>query len=359
MDEATRARSICPVVMLWIGIAGLLAPGMSVALVININPLSAGLSGDALLAFQRAAHQWESVLFDPVAVNIDADLISLGSPTILGQASSVELHGSYSLIEGRMVADARDEADDAIVNALPSQLSSSPDCSSRQACLNLPAGIQWTGAISATKANLKAMGFAGLDALEFGGRTDARIEFNSQFSFDFDNSDGIAAGQWDFETVAAHEIGHVLGFVSAVDAVDVALANGQTGVIDLNPLDLFRFQGEMPRSAASFTQATRDLTVGGGSFFSDAELQVLFSTGAALGDGRQASHWKDDRGLGLMDPTLAPGEASRISGNDIRALDVIGWDFVTVPLPGSLPFFTAALTGFAALFAWRRRAETA
>jgi len=50
------------------------------------------------------------------------------------------------------------------------------------------------------------------------------MTFNSEFNFDYDSSDGITAGYYDFETVALHEIGHVLGFVSVVDAIDYFLA---------------------------------------------------------------------------------------------------------------------------------------
>ncbi len=53
---------------------------------------------------------------------------------------------------------------------------------------------------------------------------------------------------------------------------------------------------------------------------------MTFSTGAYVGDGRQASHWKDNLGLGIMDPTSSYGELLAISTNDIRAFDVIGWN---------------------------------
>lgn len=58
-----------------------------------------------------------------------------------------------------------------------------------------------------------------------------------------------------------------------------------------------------------------------------------FSEGRNFGDGQQASHWKDGLGLGLMNPTLAPGLVGTVSGLDILALDVIGWNVRTVPSP--------------------------
>ena len=52
-----------------------------------------------------------------------------------------------------------------------------------------------------TKANLKALGFQGLDAAF--GVSDATMQFNSNFTFDYDNSDGVGAGLVDFETVGS------------------------------------------------------------------------------------------------------------------------------------------------------------
>src|SRR5262249_44836054 len=47
------------------------------------------------------------------------------------------------------------------------------------------------------------------------------------------------------------------------------------------------------------------------------------------GDGRQASHWKDNLGIGIMDPTSVPaGQANVVTTRDIQALDVIGWNVV-------------------------------
>ena len=86
------------------------------------------------------------------------------------------------------------------------------------------AGFGLTGGIAVAKANLKAIGVLGLD--DFFGLTDATILFNSQFAFDFDNRDGVDAGLIDFTTVAAHEIGHALGFTSIVDDVDFLLEIG-------------------------------------------------------------------------------------------------------------------------------------
>jgi hypothetical protein len=166
------------------------------AFVININP-GAGLSGnaDALAAFNRGAAQWTKYFNDPITVTIDADLAALG-PGIIGSASSVFLTGGYTTIRNQMVADAATDPNNSIVAKLPTigQFSG-----------YVPAGWGISSIMWASKANLKAMGFTGLDA-GF-GVTDATITFSSAFTFDFDKSNGVTGGMMDFETVAAHEIG--------------------------------------------------------------------------------------------------------------------------------------------------------
>lgn len=334
--------------------------GVRPAAALTINIDAPGLSGTpAQAAFERAAGAWEALFSDPVQVNITASLLPLASPLVLGQTSSVLLGADYDLIRDAMVADGLAESDDAVVAYLPTagQFSAT--------VLGLTPGIFFglSGDLSATKANLKALGFdaALLDGAF--GAADALMEFNSDFVFDFDRSDGIAPGATDFETVAAHEIGHVLGFDSVVDTVDLYAFFGQ--VTDLSPrtLDLFRFeQGQAPTTPAEFTAAPRLLVPGFPDFFtledqfpsvfSDLDAVYPFSTGAFLGDGFQASHWKDnDLGgqlIGLMDPSLAPGQIFDISAADIRALDLIGWDYE--PAVGEPP--SAVLLACALIFGW-------
>jgi hypothetical protein len=287
-------------------------------IVINPGPTLSG-NAQALAAFERAAVTWESLFSDPITVTINADLAHLG-PGILGQASSVELVGEYNLIRDNLVADA--DADDGILAFLPT---------AAQLSVSMPAGFG-LGRLTGTKANLKAIGgFGDLDG-EF-GVTDASITFSTQFNFDFDDSNGITAGQYSFETIASHEIGHALGFSSVVDTIDFLVSNSLTADVNLSTLDLFRFgESDNPSTPAEFTSAARNLVPNTVAFTDDLANEWMMSTGSFTGDGRQASHWKDNdlSGvlLGTMDPTFNSGTVVPLSMPDVRALDLIGWDFV-------------------------------
>jgi len=347
-------------------VAAVFAPAPAKALSINID--APGLVGsEALAAFERAANAWERVFSDPVEVNISADLLPLGSPTVLGQTSSVLLEGDYDLVRDAMVLDGLSESDDGVVAYLPTSGQFTATV------LGTPFGaFGLNGGLSATKANLKALRFdlLGIDLDGLFGARDATIEFNSAFQFDFDRSDGVTPGLTDFETVAAHEIGHVLGFDSVVDTVENLLFSGIITDVAPRTLDLFRFEvGNEPTNPNEFTSAARLLVPGFvdpltfddvyAAVFSDLDISYRLSTGFFLGDGRQASHWKDDNltgiHIGLMDPSLARAQIFDITPADIRALDLIGWDYepaVAEPPSGVL----LALALLALLIACRRRA---
>jgi hypothetical protein len=323
---------------------------------ITISP-GASLAGNALAlaAFNRAAAQWDAFFADPITVTIQADLAPLG-PGVLGSASAVVLAGSYTEVRNAVVADALDEADDLIATLLPT---------SSTATFFVPTGFALDGDVQVTKANAKALGFTGLDAAF--GASDGDITFSSTFAFDYDNSNGVTPGTYDFETVAAHEIGHALGFISDVDYIDSVLNASQVAAnVEPTTLDLFRFQKSVagdPLTIADFTARPRSLVPGANEMFDQilttfgGDAEVRFSTGDTQGDGQQASHWKDLLGLGIMDPTLAPGVISPITPNDLRAFDLIGYEIqahTPVPEPAG---FTIVLLLLPAASLGRRRAK--
>jgi hypothetical protein len=369
LEFARRARRAGKVA--GIGLAASLAmgaPPASAALQFNLTYLP-GTSAAEQSAFAAAASVWSSVLADAVTVHLTlgtADLPGLA----LASAQSVFTAHSYATTRAALVADATSSAD-ATATA---NLQAGPDLRLLiNATANNPNGntsftpyIDSSGAnagtIRMTNANARALGLSTdstmlVPCTSAGAVScDAFITFDTTtFSWDLDPGDGIGAGLYDFVGIAVHEIGHALGFVSGVDVLDtnISVSTGLNPFADdaftsVMPLDLFRC------SAASAAQAALDWTAGSGTdpklFSLDGCATSLaeFATGRLWGDGRQASHWKDDQGYGLMDPTSAAGELKVLTDTDVVAFDAIGWNLRSsqaVPGPASALVFVFGLAG--------------
>lgn len=325
-------------------------PATASALNINLVPAS-GMSQDAIDGFQLAADYWESVLTDDVTVNVDIDFATLDTG-ILGSAGSTTQLQSVSGYFTALGGDATSTIDATAVSNLPTLSGSGGLTFETQIYNGVDAMVLGTDNddsannrfISLNTSTAKAVGlFTGSASA-----SDANITFSDSFTWDFDNSDGVDEGHQDFVGVAIHELGHSLGFRSGVDTVDFFIDNPDSleNFRVWSGLDMFRYSAE----------GTLDLSVGTASYFSvdgGTTNLALFSTGSSNGDGRQASHWKDNLGLGIMDPTAnPPGNTNTVTALDLQAFDVMGWDLAApVPEPSSLVMLLSA----ALVFSSRRR----
>ncbi len=281
-------------------------------------------------AFQVAAGHWSTLLKDDIRRNVTIDYTANASG--VGQTFPVSSIASLSDIHNALIADQRSLSDLSALSHLPSGSSASLYTTNYNTGLPFLDNNNTDNNTSfrITRANAKALGLIPAND----PASDGTIKFLSSSPFDYNQADGVAPGKYDFIAVATHEIGHLLGFISGADEVDFkskpngpgynSLAN-QDNQIVARPLDLFRFSAGSVAAGADFDlradKADKYFSVDGG-----ATHLASFSTGAYNGNGRENQHWKDNLGLGVMDPTLALGEYGSVTARDVQALDVIGWD---------------------------------
>ncbi|MBX7218386.1 MAG: NF038122 family metalloprotease [Blastocatellia bacterium] len=275
-------------------------------------------------AFLKAAANWEARIATPLNVVIDVDFgpTRFGTPFpsgVLGSTNPQLVQGfPYADVRAGLIGTASSAAETSLYNSLPTTTVPT----------DIGASTQMLGPSMVFRAigQLPATADPATEQSQLG--SPPSIGFNSNFSFDFDPSNGIDGNKTDFDATATHEIGHALGFSSNVGLRDII----PSLPIALTTWDLFRFR---PGGATlgTFQTATRVLSSGGEHRFFAGGAEFPLSTGrpnGTGGDGNQSSHWKADEQnngifIGIMDPTLADGVREEITANDLAALDTFGY----------------------------------
>ena len=187
---------------------------------------------EAKNAFIVAANRWESIISTPITVIIDVDYgttffgQAYPSSGVLGATGSSSLVGPFSDLRQRLINSSSTTVEQELYNALPAS------------AIPVEFGGVTSDVTSArvSAANARVLGIvpdiSDPNSVAL-GQGDAGIGFNSAFQFDLNPDDGISAGLTDFDSVATHEIGHVLGFTSN---------SGGTAASPVSVWDLFRFQ---------------------------------------------------------------------------------------------------------------------
>ncbi len=327
-----------------------LLPVQVSALTIQINAgTDLAANHDALAAFDRAALEWSSVITNNVTIYVDANLSNAFiNPNTIGASSytsyttdNSDINLNFTTVRNAMAARSTRPGNE-ILAYLPT---------TGTVTANMPSGTTLeTSTLGIVRANQRVLGLLGSGDV----RADGIITFNSKYTFDYNRADGVDSGKVDFQTAAAHELGHILGFLSDVD--DFVNFAGTITSDNLTTLDLFRFAtANKPTTAGEFQTSARELRPGVESVFSDVNSNYALSTGAfPLGDGNQASHWKDDapffNPIGIMDPTLPNGLFEVVSLADLRAMELIGYNVVPEPSVSNL-----LMLGMAMRFVFVRR----
>jgi hypothetical protein len=254
-----------------------LSAGSAKALTFNFNPLfdtTTAQGAAAMAGFQEAGAYWSAVFTDNVVVNYDLGFADLGTG-IIAQAGSNTQSFLYTDVFNALVADVSSFDDNIAVSSLQNTRS------------------------------LKLL---------INRTSNSPHGYGSEIPY-LDN---------DRDTN-----NKTIGGVDVLDRNSPPLTSAYTDAqfsrtAGVSTLDLFRY------SDLSFAQGAIDWTVDNrDKYFSidgGVTKKALFSNGRNLGDGAQASHWKDDLGIGIMDPTFDYGELGLVAPIDVIALDVIGWD---------------------------------
>lgn len=281
------------------------------------------------VGFELAAMIWSSYLTDDVTVNLHiASSDSLGeNGDAVGGAVPIFHEQTYGVYQEYAEADASSETDQEAIESL--QDGNTVDF------LIDDQVVDGNTDILLTSAQAKALGMDEALTLENGSTWDRDlvdpdaldgyiIVSNSfEWNYDYTRSGEAPEGTLDFMSMALHEIGHQLGFVSSLDGtLDIeTLHSGETEAEGFTVLDLFRHSVDSSE-VENPDGAVTDLTLGQNSYFSVDGGQTNLGD-FSDGTDYQASHWNRLRvAMGIMDPTLAYKERLSLNYLDLQAMDV-------------------------------------
>ena len=302
----------------------------------------ASVSVEQRIGFELAGMIWSSFLKDDVSVNLHiGSKKTLENEKAVGGAVPLFHDQTYGVFKEYLAQDATAIAE-----------GSSPDATAIAALqqgntvdlLRDQEVVDGNTDILLTSAQAKALGMDLAITLENGAvwdrdlvdpnALDGFIVISGHYDWDYNYTriGEATENKLDFLSMALHEIGHNLGFVSGIDGtMDVLkMFSGETRIQDFTVLDLFR-QSSESQAIENADGSISSVSVGGDTYFSiDGGATNLgnLSTGKeSRGDGYQASHWKRmQQAMGIMDPTLAYREQLSLSKRDLQAMDVLGWD---------------------------------
>ncbi len=220
-------------------------------------------------------------------------------PGALGQSSWFLNSFGYTAIRNALVADAKTGDDSTGLGNVP---------------VSDPIGGTHTYWLA--QVQQKALGL-----LPNSSVVDTWVGFSNTFAFDYDRSDGITAGQYDFYGTVAHEIAEVMGKNLLVGETIGTTTNSYV------PSDLFHYSSP---GARDFSGTTRGyFSINGGT----TNLNNFNTNpGGDFGD------WKSSAGNDSWRAFSNSGVVNAVTETDLKFLDVIGFDRIAQSSPLILKF---------------------
>jgi len=279
--------------------------------------VSGSIPGGAAGGLSLAEALIESTFNDPTTVIVSLSFANMGSG-VLGATGSSYVQDSWADSRAGLINGM--DGDDSIQAFLPTGTTIPVRYNASSSSVTNENRVFWT------RANYKA-------AVGSVGGSDASMQYNNQFNWDFDPTNGISGGAFSFVDVVIHEVGHAMGFTSGVD-----FRNN-----DMEAIDIYRFQrtdgsGDYnPDTTAEFQTTPR--TIDFNNLNDDANSDII-SAEYRMSDGNpwQASHFREQgncsptSNIGIMDPAFNGGctffGRGYYTDADKNMFDAIGYDFV-------------------------------
>jgi hypothetical protein len=274
----------------------------------------------AQAAWIAAANVFETNFTDNIHVNITVDAVA--GTGVFGQSNTFLNSTTYSNLRTLMIGDAT-TADDATATGAGGSITAGDPVSGTH--------TWWV-----SRAEAKAIGLIADDL-----SNDGTTKFGAGNAFTF--AGPVAAGTYDFQGVAAHEISEVLGRLGISGGTIGSNSNSYSLI------DLFSYTGA----------GARGLTAGAGENFSiDNGTTLLKLYNNALANNLDTRDWAPGTNDSFNQFSNS-GVTNPVSDVDLREMDVIGYDRGfggAVPEPSSV--FLLAIFVVAADLLRRRRAAS-
>ena len=263
----------------------------------SVSSAPAGFTAGVAAAVQYLQSQYT----DPIAININVGYGEVGGYTLgsgtLGSSLTYLSSYTYSQVIGALSADATTTND---ANAGASLPSTSPVSNANY----------WV-----STAEAKALGLMGANSA-----VDGYVGFSSTSTFDYNNTDGVTAGTYDFYGTVVHELTEVMGRMLLTGATLGGKANSY------DPFDLFHYSSPGVRNFSASTSG----------YFSVDGGKTNFG-GFNTVSGGDAGDWGSGMGNDSFNAFSYAGVVNAVSNFDLIALDAIGWNLASAVPPSTGP----------------------